>query len=409
MGQNYAEIVEKLDQYYEAGRETLEGVALHAREQGLSRSFRGKDLAKVVGLSDARLIYDAEQGGELPSPKTAKGIRQGSSLSDVLMMQRYFKTQPWRHPDDPVAVISFTNFKGGCWKTTTSWYAGACYANQGFRVLLIDIDPQASLSLNCEKLPDFGVKVEDTLGPHLKDQADVSAKSLIQDTYLPNMKIIPSCLGLATVDLRLTAEMIQKTSADEKVEVLRRLKRVIDEVQEDFDIIIMDGTPSLGMLTMNIIAASNIIVAPVPTELTDFASTLAFCQLVAEQMDTVATVAEAAGLEPDGPQTFFLPTRFSPEGTKTAGSQEVLELIKETFGDQAFDTPIRKHDAAISNLSIHRRTAFDVNAANPACGSKARNAAIENFGQVFQELFDRAIAPTWVHGTDHMRATGRAI
>ena len=351
MSTQYENLAQSLQKFYETGFEPLEGVALNARDvkESLSRSFRGKDLAKAVGVPDVRYIYDAEQSGHLPSPKSDKGTRQGSSLADVIRMQEHFKTRPWRHSEDTPAIIAFTNFKGGCWKTTTSWYAGTCYANQGFRVLLVDVDPQASLTLNCGLLPDIEVDDEDSLGPHLKDEADRSAKSLIRDTYLPNMKIIPACLGLATVDLKLTLQMMNSSTDTDKLEVLSRLDAVIEEVQDDFDIIIMDGTPSLGVLTMNIILAANIIVAPVPTELTDFASTLSFCELVAQQMSLVGNVAQAAGVDPDAPHVLFLPTRFSPEGTKTSGSQEVLELIQETFGDRALSTPIRKHDAAVSN------------------------------------------------------------
>ncbi len=75
--------------------------------------------------------------------------RLGATLEQILVMQEYFDTLPWRRDDEEPVVMSFTNFKGGCWKTTTSWYAGSYYANLGYRVLFVDLDPQASLTLNC--------------------------------------------------------------------------------------------------------------------------------------------------------------------------------------------------------------------------------------------------------------------
>lgn len=407
MAETYDQLIDALFSLNEQGFNLLEGMAKDSSDDGdplEPRRWKGEELREVVGVQNPEVIYKAEKSGALPSSVGKAGQRLGSTLEDILRMQEYFGTRPWRHRDDPTCVLAFTNFKGGCWKTTTSWYAGAYYASRGFRVLLVDVDPQASLTLNCGYVPDVNIHDQDSLAYHLIDHADKSpVKSLIKDTYLPNMKLIPSSLGMSSVELHLSADLFKAREPELQSRILSRLRSALADVKGDFDIVIMDGTPSLGVLTTNIIYASTVIVAPVPTEIADYASTLSFCELVGDLLNSVKDATTGRPAVP--PKVLFLPTRFSPEGTKTVGSEEVHGLIKDTFGTRALPTPIRKHDAAVSNLSLYRRTAFDVNAANPACSRQSRNSAIENFSEVFEDIFKTAILPSWPHKTDYIRAT----
>ncbi|HBO13553.1 MAG TPA: hypothetical protein DD491_12270 [Halieaceae bacterium] len=405
MGQDLSEAIDRLRRFHHHGYSVLDTLTVNANAAIPERRYRGDDLAEVVGLPNVQRIYAEERSGALPSPRDDNGRRLGSTLSEVMGLQAHFGTRPWRHPDDPPAIVAFANQKGGCWKTTTSWWFGSYCAQRGLRVLLVDADPQASLTLNCGHLPDINVHDEDTLGPLLVQGDESGAADLIRPTYLPNMQIIPSCLGLASVEMSMTTELYGADTNREAMDVLLRLQRLLASASADYDVLVVDGTPSLGVLTTNLLLAANLIVTPVPTEITDYASTVAFNELVADQLASVQRLAETLDIDVRSPEIFFLPTRYSQEGTQSLGSQEVLALIQETFGDRALSTPIKKHDAAVSNLTLFRRTAFDVNATNPACGNTARNHAVANFRAVFEEIFERGIAPLWPHGTDFMRAT----
>ena len=314
-------------------------------------------------------------------------------------MQEYFNTRPWRADTESAVTLSFTNFKGGCWKTMTSWYAGSYYANKGFRVLLVDLDPQASLTLNCGILPDFETSYEDSLGPYIVEEEGFPAEDvsrIIRDTCLSNMKIIPSSLELAGVEYVLANAIVEARLRRDSTGIVynfNRVKNVIDQIKQDFDIVILDGTPSLGLLPINIIFASDAVVVPTPTEITDFCSTLSFCELYYGQ---TKRLIDDFGEHFNIPGMMFLPTRFSPsEKTATLGSEFILKQIKETFGSACFKSVIKKHDSVVSNLTLLRRTVFDINPGGGGIGREARKKAILNFSAVFEEVLENVVYPRW--------------
>jgi chromosome partitioning protein len=372
-----------------------------AEDQMPPRRFKGAELSELVGAS-LSTIYMAEKEGRLPPPDLDVNThrRLGATLEQILVMQEYFDTLPWRRDDEDPVVMSFTNFKGGCWKTTTSWYAGSYYANLGYRVLFVDLDPQASLTLNCGILPDFETSHEQSLGPYILEEEGYPpewASNVIRDTHISNLKIIPSTLQLAGVEYALSNAIMEarnsQNSYSRMMHWFQRVRDVIGQVKQNFDIVIMDGTPSLGLLPLNIIFASDTVIVPVPTEITDFASTLSFGDLYKEQSEALF---EVFGEEIMLPDMLFLPTRFSAsEKNATLGSEFVLKQIQKTFGADCMQSVIKKHEAVVSNLSLMRRTVFDVNAGDANVNRESRKRAMANFKTVFDEILERAVYPRW--------------
>jgi len=391
----------KLNEYLKTGHDLTRSIKDIANQRMPSRRYKGKELSDLVGASLPR-IYNAEKDGRLPKPDVdpVNNRRLGCNMDQVLHMQQYFNSQPWRNVSDQPIVLSFTNFKGGCWKTTTSWYAGSYYANLGYRVLFVDLDPQASLTLNCGLLPDFETSHEESLGPYILEEEGFQeelVKNSIKDTYITNLKIIPSTLQLAGVEYALSNAIVEARSTpnniQNKLHWFHRVRDCLSEIKDEFDIIIVDGTPSLGLLPLNIIFASDAVIVPVPTEITDFASTLAFCDLYKEQAEVLDSVF---GDEISLPDMLFLPTRFSPsEKSATLGSEFVLTQIRKTFGSACLQSVIKKHESVVSNLSLMRRTVFDVNAGDGNVSREARKKAIANYETVFNEIIDRVVYPRW--------------
>jgi len=397
----YADSITRLDRYLETGHTLIRDIKRIAEDQMPPRRFRGADLSELVGAS-LSTIYMAEKEGRLPSPDVDPNTRRrlGATLEQVMGMQRYFDTLPWRRDDEEAVVMSFTNFKGGCWKTTTSWYAGSYYANLGYRVLFVDLDPQASLTHNCGILPDFETSHEQSLGPYILEEEGFPpewAGNVIRDTHLENLKIIPSTLQLAGVEYALSNAIMESRSSQDRIGRMmhwfHRVRDIVSQVKQNFDIVIMDGTPSLGLLPLNIIFASDTVIVPVPTEITDFASTLSFGDLYKEQSETLHAVF---GEELSLPEMLFLPTRFSAsEKNATLGSEFVLKQIQNTFGPDCMQSVIKKHEAVVSNLSLMRRTVFDVNAGDANVNRESRKRAMANFKTVFDEILERAVYPSW--------------
>lgn len=393
--------ITRLGRYLETGHDLIRDIKRIAEDQMPPRRFKGAELSELVGAS-LSTIYMAEKEGRLPPPDVdpSSHRRLGATLKQVMKMQHYFDTLPWRRDDEEAVVMSFTNFKGGCWKTTTSWYAGSYYANLGYRVLFVDLDPQASLTLNCGILADFETSHEQSLGPYILEEQGFPPESVgnvIRDTHLENLKIIPSTLQLAGVEYALSNAIMEARSSQDRLSRMmrwfHRVRDTVDQVKQNFDIVIMDGTPSLGLLPLNIIFASDTVVVPVPTEITDFASTLSFGDLYKEQSETLYEVFQE---ELKLPEMMFLPTRFSAsEKNATLGSEFVLKQIQRTFGQDCMQSVIKKHEAVVSNLSLMRRTVFDVNAGDANVNRESRKRAMANFKTVFDEILERAIYPRW--------------
>lgn len=392
--------LERIANYSEKGQELTKNIQVIAKDNLPPRRFKGEELRELVGVASLSTLYMAEKEGRLPLPDLDHNNRRiGATLDQVLSMQEYFNTRPWRADRESAVTLSFTNFKGGCWKTMTSWYAGSYYANRGFRVLLVDLDPQASLTLNCGILPDFETSHEQSLGPYILEEEGFpidKVGDVVRDTYLSNMKIIPSSLELAGVEYVLASSIVEarlRADMDGIVYSFNRVKSAIDQIKQDFDIVILDGTPSLGLLPMNIIFASDAVIVPTPTEITDFCSTLSFCDLYYGQ---AKLLFDRFGDNFNMPEMMFLPTRFSPsEKTATLGSEFVLKQIRETFGHACFKSVIKKHDSVVSNLTLLRRTVFDINPGGGGIGREPRKKAIVNFSAVFEEILENLVYPRW--------------
>ncbi|MEE0865595.1 MAG: ParA family protein [Clostridia bacterium] len=147
-------------------------------------------------------------------------------------------------------IVSLANQKGGVGKTTTTVNLGTILAKKGKKVLLIDADPQgnATSGLGIEK------EVEYSTYDILVNDAKI--QDAIQDTIIKNLKLCPANMSLAGAEVELVSMMSRE----------QRLKEKLDEVKDEFDYILIDCPPSLGLITLNAFTASNSVLIPVQCE-----------------------------------------------------------------------------------------------------------------------------------------------
>ncbi len=213
----------------------------------------------------------------------------------------------------PARVIALCNQKGGVGKTTTTINLGAALAEAGRRVLVIDFDPQGALSAG------LGAKTHDvtTIYDLLMSQS-LDPVAAIQHTSVPDLDVIPANIDLSAAEVHLINEVARETI----------LSRVLRRVSADYDVILIDCQPSLGLLTVNALTASHGVL--IPLELEFFA--LRGVALLVETIEKVRDRLNPA-IELDG----IVGTMYDP---RTLHSREVLQRVVEAFGDRVLETVI---------------------------------------------------------------------
>src|SRR5947207_3068387 len=209
-------------------------------------------------------------------------------------------------------VISFANQKGGVAKTTTTLNLGVAFAEHGLKVLLIDLDPQGNLTMSQGLNPD---SIE-------RSMFDVLVHRLpIQEVvHHAEVDLAVSSIDLAGAELALSS-MIGRE---------RALDKALVEVKDGYDYVLIDTPPSLGLLTINALVASNGVIVPVQCE---YLSLRGLVQLE----NTLSMIRE--NLNPYVEIEGILPTMYDK---RTLHSREAVEILQENFGDLVFDTKIRK-------------------------------------------------------------------
>ncbi|MEO8093879.1 MAG: ParA family protein [Pseudolysinimonas sp.] len=213
----------------------------------------------------------------------------------------------------PARIIALCNQKGGVGKTTTTINLGATLAEYGRKVLAVDFDPQGALSAGLGVQTHDVTTIYDLLLGTTKDVA-----SVIAHTATPGLDVLPANIDLSAAEVHLVNEV-----AREQI-----LARVLRSVSADYDVILIDCQPSLGLLTVNALTAAHGVL--IPLELEFFA--LRGVALLVETIDKVRDRLNPA-IELDG----IVATMYDP---RTLHSREVLERVVEAFGPQVLETVI---------------------------------------------------------------------
>lgn len=245
-------------------------------------------------------------------------------------------------------VIAVFNHKGGVGKTTTVANLGAALARRGRKVLLLDCDPQANLTVH------YGVDLVDP-GNTLYEvlTRDVSMRDAVRATQEENIRILPSSLDLAGVDIELATAMGRERIVRDALDAYLQENR-------DLDYVLFDCPPSIGLLTVNTLTATDEVFVPLQTEFLALRG-------VGKLVEVVEKVRRR--LNPNVRITGILPT-LARTGTLLA--KEVQEEITRHFGDRVFKTRIRSN-VKLAEAPSHGQSIF---AYEPRCKGAEDYAAL---------------------------------
>jgi chromosome partitioning protein len=259
--------------------------------------------------------------------------------------------RPARNGGDHLQIIGVVNFKGGSGKTTTAAHLAQHLTLRGYRVLAIDLDPQASLSALHGYQPEFDVGENGTLYGSIRyddDRRDLI--QLIRPTYFTGLDVVPANIELMEFEHETPKALAASQTGDPMF--FARVARALATVEHRYDVVVIDCPPQLGFLTLSALCAATAILIPVHPQMLDVMS---MCQFLIMTSDLLAVVARAGG-DMNFDWMRYLITRYEP----TDGPQaQMMGFMRALFGERMLTNMMLK-STAISDAGITKQTLYEV-------------------------------------------------
>jgi len=374
--------IEQLEDIISKCEDTLEILRDHGMspmmEKRLERHFTVAEAETMVGRSRATLSrqeLDTERP-VIPSRHQKSGRIKGYTLEQINELRDFFGTSPRRKDGQRCKILSMQSFKGGVAKSVSTVYFAQYLAIRGYRVLVVDCDPQASATSSFGYIPDQEFNESDTMSLYINGTKD-SIEYAVKKTYFPGIDLVPSCLPWYEVEFGLFNAVTHADSEEERLSYYQELREAIRTVEVDYDIVLMDSPPALGMISINILAAADAIVVPTPPSLYDFASTTQYFKMVKKVIQSIT---------PDKKFDFIkvMPTKVE----RNKGRQmDFLDLMRDRFGLSMLRS-IFSSTSAIPNAASVYKTLYDL----PK--GERDNAVIDMLDEVFGEI-EGLIRKSW--------------
>ncbi|MBP0485007.1 plasmid partitioning protein RepA [Sagittula salina] len=351
---------QKLSERLQAHREQL--FPPHARKS--LRKFTSGEVAKLLGVKDAYL-RKLSLDGKGPQPETGPGGRRLYSPQEILDLRhllekgakapgtylpgrRVSATGSREGSPDHLQVISVINFKGGSGKTTTAAHLAQKLALDGYRTLVVDLDPQASLSALHGYQPEFDLLDGGTLYDAIRYDDPVPLSAVIQKTYFPNLDIVPGNLDLMEFEHETPRALVGGGGEM----FFTRVGNKLAEVADDYDVVVFDCPPQLGFLTMSALSAATAVLVTVHPQMLDVMS---MCQFLLMTSNLLGVVAEAGG-DMSYDWLRYVVTRYEPgDGPQN----QMVSFMRAMFGEHVLNHPVLK-STAISDAGLTKQTLYEV-------------------------------------------------
>jgi len=263
-----------MEQFYNAGNEILKNlrnIVTKPEERKKPRSWTTVEAALLVGISPPTFRKLLDQHPNLPGIIHEKEKNKKRFTLEAINFLRNHSDKRYVRPAGSKALtIAVSNLKGGVGKTVTAVDLGKKIAIEGLRTLLLDFDAQGTATLiSSGFIPDLELDYEQTI-THSLINDPASIKDIILKTHFDGFDIIPANLAIQDCDIILPNE--NKNNQTELGSPIERLSKALEHVKEDYDVILIDCGPNLGMLTLNAFVACDGMIIPIPPNMYDYSS-----------------------------------------------------------------------------------------------------------------------------------------
>ncbi|HXQ46903.1 MAG TPA: AAA family ATPase [Caulobacteraceae bacterium] len=344
--------------------------------------------AEMVGRTP-EAIRQAEADGRLPAPRLGPtGRREGYSLTEVNAMRDLFGTRLGRAAGDPPIVLAVQNFKGGVGKSTLVCHIAQSLALKGYRVAVIDCDSQASTTTVFGFNPDIDIADDQTLLPFFRHGDRPDLRYGLRPTAWPGIDLLPANLGLYNAEYEAAARLRGNPDA------LDRLRRGVEDLSRDYDVVLLDPPPALGMISLAVLRAAHALLIPTPPSTVDFASTAHFLRMVVETLEVLDDRLGAKGFH------FVRVVATKVDEGKSAHVQ-IREMMQSVFSSEMLSASLLD-SAEIDNANVQLRTVYEI-VGNSKTHERCRNNLDRLNGEI--ELLIRKVWPS--HRSD-LRQQGLA-
>lgn len=355
------------------------------------RSFMTHEVAKLTGIPESTLKTMSLEG-KGPTPSRLENNHRAYTLAQINELRRLFaatkpraalKYLPHRRGDEALQIIGVANFKGGSAKTTTSLHLAHYLGLKGLRVLAVDLDPQASLSAMFGAQPELDVGDNETIYAALRHDAQRRPmRDVVRKTYFDGVDLVPGNIEVMEYEHEVPRMLAER--AEGGALFFERLREALREVEDEYDVVVLDTPPSLGFLTLGAIYAATGLIVTVHPAMLDVASMSQFLLM----MGDLVQVIETAGATLRHDFFRYLVTRHDPYDQPQA---QVVALLRHLFAEEVM-APTAVESTAVEAAGLVKRSLYELEPGEISRDTFRR--ARESIDAVNEDVL-RLIATAW--------------
>jgi chromosome partitioning protein len=320
------------------------------------RQFPTVEAAALLGVSESYLRQITREGGQFACGTNAENnYRRTFSLDELhwILDGLHEKTRDERYrrqraATEKLQVIAVANIKLAAAKTTTAVHLAQYLALRGYRVLVVDLDSQASLTSLLGLRPDTDVELAATLYPVFRGEAETLA-GCIRPTCFPRLDLVPANLGLSHAEF----EMPVRAQREPNFAFWPVLRQAIEKSATQYDIVVLDCPPCLGFITINALFAATGVIVPMPPSMTGFASSGQFFRMCSQVLDWVGEI------DPECEEVDFVKILVARHDVTDQAQKRIIHLMSANFGDMVLQNPMAV-TTALDGAAPPKRSYYEI-------------------------------------------------